>query len=876
MHVIKNKTQKVVIISIFLVFASLLTLVRYNENSYYGKYPSFTTDENIKQSDIITYFTLTGGAGIYIDDSDPSNNWITNKASFDWIDGDGTLGSPYEIVNVLFDGEAINMNLITIKNSVAYFRIEECILYNTAKSYWDEESSNAIYLENVENGIISNVDTSDCNNGIRLVNSGFNRIQGVFASNNYHSAIAVSGGSKNRIKNTTVTGSGIWLVDGTFNNDVLENIITTGSYEDDGIFLSNSDYNNVTFNMISDRYESSGISLSASDYNNISGNTISNSGIGLEIHNSGYNFVSANLIVNSTDPWVNPENFDPDYDNGVGLQITSSTLNIISKNDISDCEFLGIYISDSNNHSIWENTVMNSGIDDIHLIDTPFIDMALNEMYGSGLYFEISTNDLNDTNIETSNLVNGKSIYFYVNRSGLGQADFINAGQIFLFGCHDIVISGLEFDLVTTGITMVYSFNNTISLNEASNNSRWAFSLTSCDYNSILNNDVTRSSIILKVCNYTKFIGNNAFYSKTDGVSFENCHNNHISGNTASYNNEIGFKLHTTNNVLIHNNIANNNNKTGISFSGTPPEWIWNGTDYVFRTFYGFNNTVTSNKANDNGIYGIVMTDVSNIIITGNTAKNNIEGITLDSFESGIISENEVTGNEIGLSVIHGSDAIVNNNTAISNIEYWGSSGLIRGGNGILIEDCHDVEVSDNVANRNSQGITLSGCSACDVNYNHLSDNGKEDPFFLFPTTPSGDTGILISGHNINVTGNILNNNGIGVTGSDNNFFLNQITGFGFVIRGSGGNIISGNLITNALIAIDLVASSYNNITFNIIVAQQCFRERGNCTSNVFEDNDCTEVLPEFYLPEIVSILGLSSVLGINIPLFIKKRKNRK
>ena len=92
MHVIKNKTQKIVIICIFLVFASLLTLVRYNENSYHGKYPSFTLDEDIKRADITTYFTLTGGAGIYIDDSDPSNNWITNKASFDWIDGDGTLG----------------------------------------------------------------------------------------------------------------------------------------------------------------------------------------------------------------------------------------------------------------------------------------------------------------------------------------------------------------------------------------------------------------------------------------------------------------------------------------------------------------------------------------------------------------------------------------------------------------------------------------------------------------------------------------------------------------------------------------------------------------------------------------------------------------
>jgi len=869
MQVIKNKTQKIVIISIFLVFASLATLIKYNQTSSLETNPLVKVDEKIKQADISWTYDLTGGAGIYIDDSDPSNDWSTNVA-YDWIEGGGTLGNPYEIKNVLFDGEARNMNLITIKNSIAHFRIEECILINTAEAYWDRKTSGAIYLEDVENGIISNVNTSNCNNGIRLVNSEFNRIQGVFASNNHYSAIAVSGGSNNRIKNTTVTGSGIILEDGTFNNDVLENIITTSGYEEDGIILSSSNYNNITFNIISELFESSGISLSASDYNNISGNAIHNRGIGLKIDNSDYNFVSANLIVNSTDPWKNAENYDPDYnDHGFGLLISSSSLNTIFKNDISICEFFGIYIDDCNNHSIWENTVSNSGLDDIHLVDTPYIDMALNEMIGSGLYFDFFGNNLTGMNIETSNLVNGKPIYYYANQSGLSSGDFINAGQIYLLGCNDILISGLEFDLVTTGITMVYCFSSIISLNEASDNSRWAFSLTNCNYNIIRYNDVIRSRIILKNSDYNKFIENSASYSKTDGVSFDDCNNNHISGNTATYNNENGIRLFKTNHGLIHNNSANNNNETGISMKGRLDYW---------DPGQCINNTLTSNEANDNGDIGIDIEYIHDIVITGNTANRNIEGISLNEFNLAIITKNEVISNEHGITLTNGWDAYVNNNTANSNIEFWGSGTSFRSGEGILISDCFQLEVNYNIINRNAQGIILSNCSTSDVKYNYLSENGKEEPSFLFTPTQEQDTGIIISySTSNNVSENILNENGIGLSNSRyNSLYLNKITGFGFIIEISNYNIISRNDISAGLIAIDLYSSSHNEITFNIIVAQQCFRETGSCISNIFEDNDCTEVLPEFFLPEIISLIGIASVLGINIPLFIKKQKNRK
>ena len=45
------------------------------------------------------------------------------------------------------------------------------------------------------------------------------------------------------------------------------------------------------------------------------------------------------------------------------------------------------------------------------------------------------------TFIDTSNLVNGKPLYFHFNQSHLGKDDFLGAGQIILINCRNIVIA---------------------------------------------------------------------------------------------------------------------------------------------------------------------------------------------------------------------------------------------------------------------------------------------------------------------------------------------------------------------------------------------------------------------------------------------------
>ena len=201
MHVKKYKTQKIVSLCIVLVFMSVFTFSNYYQNAPSEKVPSENIKKNPKQADIVWTYNLTGEPGIFL----YGNDWSSWVDSYDWLTGAGTEGNPYEIKNVYFNGEDKNMNLIIIQNSDAHFRIRDCILINTLDYYYDETWCNAIFLKNVENGRISNVNTSDCMNGIRLVNSNYTRITGIFARNNDRSGITVSGGKLNRIRNNTIS-----------------------------------------------------------------------------------------------------------------------------------------------------------------------------------------------------------------------------------------------------------------------------------------------------------------------------------------------------------------------------------------------------------------------------------------------------------------------------------------------------------------------------------------------------------------------------------------------------------------------------------------------------------------------------------------------
>ena len=82
---------------------------------------------------------------IFIDDTIPAQNWSTTAATYDWCSGYGNFTHPYIIEDIVMELSGSG-TCITIQNSNAYFRIENCSLSN---------AQYGIILTDVSNGLIN-------------------------------------------------------------------------------------------------------------------------------------------------------------------------------------------------------------------------------------------------------------------------------------------------------------------------------------------------------------------------------------------------------------------------------------------------------------------------------------------------------------------------------------------------------------------------------------------------------------------------------------------------------------------------------------------------------------------------------------------------
>ena len=67
-----------------------------------------------------------------------------------------------------------------------------------------------------------------------------------------------------------------------------------------------------------------------------------------------------------------------------------------------------------------------------------------NLMDDCGLNIYGTIEDVSSHTIDSTNLVNGKPLYYYVNKVFLGPSDFANAGQVILASCSYSLISNIS------------------------------------------------------------------------------------------------------------------------------------------------------------------------------------------------------------------------------------------------------------------------------------------------------------------------------------------------------------------------------------------------------------------------------------------------
>jgi len=283
-----------------------------------------------------------------------------------------------------------------------------------------------------------------------------------------------------------------------------------------------------------------------------------------------------------------------------GIKLLHVNNSYIIDNDCSS-NWYGIIIEYSDNNTISGNT----DNDGIILFESGNTTVSGNIMNHCGLGLYGSLEEVSSNDIDTTNLVNGKPLYYYTNEVHLGPDNFTNAGQVILVNCNDSLVSNLNISDSFIGIALHYCNNNNISGNTANNN-RSGISLFSSDYNT-------------------------------------------VSGNNANNNNGVGISLSKSDYNTVSGNIANNTG-TGIQLE------------------YSDSNTVSENIANDNNWAGIYLSTSQFNNISDNTVNYNYYGINFYDSDSNTILRNNLVGNDVCIYENEASDSNVFENNDCGEI----------------------------------------------------------------------------------------------------------------------------------------------------------------------------------------------------------------
>jgi len=455
----------------------------------------------------------------------------------------------------------------------------------------------------------------------------------------------------------------------------------------------------------------------------------------------------------------------------IGIQQNDVSNNYIADNKITYCN-LGISFSDSPNNILRSNKLENNI-----------------------QHLRISVDKLaqHNNDIDTSNTVDGKPIYYWLQKSDSTLP--LDAGLVFLIDCKRITIQNLNLSSSGQNIVLHSTTDSTLQHNTIIGNG---------EYTGIYLLDSTKIRLI-----------GNTIKSQANGIHLQNSLNNHINQNQI-VNNTIGIEIENANNNEITNNTFSQND-----------DCIYYTKFRIFWSSYNHSigNTISNNKMmnNNNGISMEGENLVKGNIVTGNSGT----AIKIDAQVT--LTDNIVTNNEYGIDVSR-YDNILKNNTMMNNTynlfvsgvhsNYWrgnnvvvlinnvDSSNTINGNpvyywvgkqnervpsdaGYILLVNCNNITVQNQNLNSNGEGIVLLNTTNSKVFGNSVSDNII-------------GLGVFLSKQNM-ISENFIKNNDDGIRIGDsinntitlNNITLNKVWAIDFKGSQTNNSIYCNNFIDN-------------------------------------------------------------------------------
>lgn len=405
--------------------------------------------------------------------------------------------------------------------------------------------------------------------------------------------------------NNTVNGKPVYYLGNSKNNTIPPGAGQIILANCTNITIKNQNLSNIVV----------GISLGFSNSNIIVNNTLnSNDNYGIYLYLSNYNIITNNSVVNNFWEGIELLNCSNNIirDNLVTLNfyaiaILESKNNKLINNNITANEWIGILISDSQGDNIINNSISNNGFG-INLVSSKD-QLVLNNTLLSNMRGILLTESRNITlrnnqmstecisingetiedwtmhNIDTSNLVIGKPVYYWKNR--IGGTLPIDVGQIILANCTGLTIENQNISKANKGIQLGFSSLNKICNNIFISNYRNTIQLDYSHDNLIYNNNILNSGEGIQISYssnntvFNNFIINSTIgiYLKDSGpkntITNNDMKSNHIAinlidseingvENNLLFDNNDGLRIVSSSKNIIRNNTFFSNNDHGI------------------------------------------------------------------------------------------------------------------------------------------------------------------------------------------------------------------------------------------------------------------------------------------------------------------------
>jgi parallel beta-helix repeat protein len=262
------------------------------------------------------------------------------------------------------------------------------------------------------------------------------------------------------------------------------------------------------------------------------------------------------------------------------------------------------------------------------------LSLSQNRIENATFYMDLTSQIQHYTslNIDLTNVVDGKAIYYLVNRTRLDAGDMTNSSYIFLVNCNDSSIMSPVGQGLVRDIALLYARNNTISsfvvageivLFESTNNTIKANVIRHPqiagiggirDYfstaNIISNNDVLvnfgfgiySAGSISGVIEQNKVTTTSA-YGK--GIYLEVCTNLTVRDNILCDNQGPGLSIYSGTNISVTGNDISRNREAGIEMYYTRDSFILNNDitsnlEYGIDLVYSRDNEIAWNRIDSN------------------------------------------------------------------------------------------------------------------------------------------------------------------------------------------------------------------------------------------------------------------------------------